>query len=112
MFVTEAFAQSAGAGSNAFVSLLPFIGIIAIMYFLLIRPQQKKARAHREMVAAMRRGDTVITAGGLVAKVLRVRDEDDQVTAEIAKGVEVSVVRSTITAVVSKTEPVADSKTS
>ena len=98
MFVTEALAQTNGGGASAFVSLIPFIGIIAIMYFLLIRPQQKKAKQHREMVAALRRGDTVITGGGLVARVVRVREDDDRVTAEISKGVEVEVVRTTISA--------------
>lgn len=108
MFVTEAYAQSAGGG-DAFVSLLPFVGIMLIMYFLLIRPQQKKAKQHREMVAALRRGDEVVTAGGVIARIQKVRDEDDQVHAEIADGVEVRLVRSTITAVLSKTEP-ADGK--
>lgn len=108
MFITEAYAQSGGEGGSAFISLLPFIGIMLIMYFLMIRPQQRKARAHREMVAALRRGDTVVTAGGLVAKVLKVRDDDDQVHAEIARGVEVTIIRSTIASVLKKTEPASD----
>lgn len=105
MFVTEAHAQSAGGG-DVFISVLPFIGIMLIMYFLLIRPQQKKAKMHREMVAALRRGDEIITAGGVIARVLRVRDDDNQVVAEIADGVEVRLVRDTITGVLSKSEPV------
>lgn len=108
MFVTEAFAQSAGGGGSTFISLLPFIGIMAIMYFLLIRPQQKKAKQHREMVAALRRGDTVVTAGGVIAKVNRVNDEEDQLLVEIADKIEVKIVRSTVTAVVAKSEPAAE----
>ena len=110
MFITEAHAQVAGGAGDAFVSFLPFIAILAIMYFLLIRPQQKKAKQHREMVAALRRGDAVITAGGIVGRVVRVRGDDDRVSVEIAKGVEVETVRSTITAVISKSDPVPDSR--
>ena len=110
MFVSQAFAQSAGGTESAFVSLLPFVGIIVIMYFLLIRPQQKKAKAHREMIGALRRGDTVVTAGGLVGRITRVRDEEDRVTAEIARGVEVEVVRGTITACLSKSQPAPEKK--
>ena len=109
MFITEAHAQAQGGAGDAFVSFLPFIAILAIMYFLLIRPQQKKAKQHREMVAALRRGDSVITAGGIVGKVVRVRSDNDRVSVEIAKGVEVETVRSTITAVVSKSDPAPDS---
>jgi len=80
--------------------------IFAIMYFLLIRPQQKKAKEHQKMVAALRRGDQVVTAGGLIGKVSKVKD-DSEVEIELSEGVKVRVVRSTIAQVLSKTEPAA-----
>ncbi len=86
-------------------SLIPLVLIFGIMYFLLIRPQQKKLKEHQAMIAALRRGDQVITGGGLIGKVTKVKDEGNEVEIEIATGVSVRVVRSTITSVVSKTEP-------
>jgi preprotein translocase subunit YajC len=83
---------------------LPLILIFAIMYFLLIRPQQKKLKDHQAMVEAVRRGDQVITQGGIVGKVIKVRD-DGEVEVEIADGVKVRVIKSTLANVVSKTEP-------
>ena len=85
-------------------SLIPLLLIFAIMYFLLIRPQQKKIKEHQAMVAALRRGDQVITQGGLIGKVTKVKD-DSEIEVEIASGVTVRVVRSTIATVTSKTEP-------
>ena len=82
----------------------PLILIFAIMYFLLIRPQQKKMKDHQAMVAALRRGDKVVTAGGLIGKVVKVMDEGE-VEVEVADGVKVRVVQATISQVVSKTEP-------
>ena len=106
MFITPAYAQTAGAaGAGSLVSsLVPFVLIFGIMWLLLIRPQQKKVKEHRAMVEALRRGDQVITAGGLIGKVSKVK-EDGEVEVEIADGVKVRVVRSTITTVVSKSEP-------
>ncbi|MDA9020014.1 preprotein translocase subunit YajC [Flavimaricola sp.] len=89
---------------QGFESLIPLILIFGIMYFLLIRPQQKKLKEHQAMVAALRRGDQVITQGGLIGKVTKVKD-DNEVEVEIATGVSVRVVRSTIATVTSKTEP-------
>ena len=89
---------------EAFAQFVPLILIFAIMYLLLIRPQQKKAKEHQAMVAALRRGDQVVTAGGIMGKVSKVKDERE-VELEIAAGVHVRVVRNTITQVVSKTEP-------
>ena len=86
-------------------SLIPLILIFAIMWFFLIRPQQKKLIEHQKMVAALRRGDQVITQGGLIGKVVKVRDDNNEVEVEIAQGVNVRVVRSTIATVTSKTEP-------
>jgi len=105
MFATPAYAQAAGAGS-AFTSFVPLILIFAIMYFLLIRPQQKKLKDHKAMVEALRRGDQVLTQGGIMGKVLKVND-DGILEVEIADGVKVRVLRSSISQVMSKTEPAA-----
>ena len=85
-------------------SFLPLILIFAIMYFLLIRPQQKKMKEHQAMVEAVRRGDQVVTQGGLIGKVVKVKD-DNEIEVELAEGVKVRVVKSTIAQVTSKTEP-------
>ncbi len=104
MFATPAYAQAASGGLGAAGQFLPLILIFGIMYFLLIRPQQKKAKVHRQMVEALRRGDQVVTQGGLIGKVTKVK-EDNEVEVEIASGVKVRVVQSTIATVISKTEP-------
>jgi preprotein translocase subunit YajC len=105
MFVTPAFAQAAGGGAgSAFASFVPLILIFAIMYFLLIRPQQKKLKDHRNMVDALRRGDQVVTQGGVIGKISKVKD-DGEVEVEIAEGVKVRVLKATIAQVISKTEP-------
>lgn len=104
MFVTPAYAQAAGGAGSAFTSFIPLILIFGIMYFLLIRPQQKKLKNHQAMVEAVRRGDQVITQGGIVGKVSKVK-EDGEVEVEIADGVKVRVIKSTLASVVSKTEP-------
>jgi preprotein translocase subunit YajC len=83
---------------------IPLILIFGIMYFLLIRPQQKKVKEHQAMVAGLRRGDQVVTQGGIIGKVVKVR-EDGELEVEIAEGVKVRVVQSTIATVLSKTEP-------
>ena len=107
MFVTPAFAQAAGGGAaSAFSSFVPLILIFAIMYFLLIRPQQKKLKEHKAMVEALRRGDQVLTQGGILGKVIKVGD-DGVLEVEIADGVKVKVMRSSISQVMSKTEPAA-----
>ena len=93
---------------EAFGQLVPLILIFAIMYFLLIRPQQKKAKEHRAMVKALRRGDQVVTQGGVVGKVAKVKDENE-LEVEISDGVKVRVVQSTIVQVLNKTEPAKDS---
>ena len=102
MLATPAYAQAAG-GAATFTSFVPLILIFAIMYFLLIRPQQKKAKQHRQMVEALRRGDQIVTQGGLIAKVTKVK-EDNELEVEIADGVRARVVRSTVAQVLSKTE--------
>jgi preprotein translocase subunit YajC len=90
---------------QGFESLIPLILIFAIMYFLLIRPQQKKLKEHQAMVAALRRGDQVVTQGGVIGKVTKVKDESNEIEVEIAPNVQVRVVRGTITSVLNKTEP-------
>jgi len=82
-----------------------FAAIFAIMYFLLIRPQQKRVKEHQAMLGALRRGDQVVTAGGIVGKVTKVKEDEDQVEVEIASGTTVKVVRGTIARVLNKTEP-------
>jgi preprotein translocase subunit YajC len=104
MFVTPAFAQTAGGAAGAFTSFVPLILIFAIMYFLLIRPQQKKLKEHKAMVEALRRGDQVLTQGGIVAKVTKIL-EDGMIEVEISEGVKVKVIKHTIAQVMSKTEP-------
>ncbi|MEM7723896.1 MAG: preprotein translocase subunit YajC [Pseudomonadota bacterium] len=89
---------------EAFAQFVPLILIFVIMYFLLIRPQQKKVKEHQAMVAALRRGDEIVTAGGLIGKITKVKD-DSEVEVELSSGVKVRVVRPTISQVRSKTEP-------
>ena len=83
---------------------IPLILIFGIMYFLLIRPQQKKLKDHQAMVAALRRGDQVVTQGGVIGKVVKVKD-DGELEIEIADGVKIRVIQSTIAKVINKTEP-------
>ncbi|NAZ35568.1 preprotein translocase subunit YajC [Rubellimicrobium sp. CFH 75288] len=87
------------------VSLIPLVLVFLIMYFLLIRPQQRKLREHQAMVAALRRGDQVVTSGGIVGKITKVKDGENEIEVEIAPGVQVRVVRSTVSSVLNKTEP-------
>ena len=108
MFITPAYAQAAGgAVANPILQFLPLILIFVIMYFLMIRPQQKKLKDHKAMVEALRRGDQVVTQGGIIGKVSRVKEGEQDVEVEIAEGVKVRVVKSTISQVLSKTEPAA-----
>src|SRR5687767_988229 len=107
MFITPAYAQAAGGTNDMIMSLLPFVGIFVIMYFLILRPQQKRVKAHQEMVKNVRRGDTVVTSGGLVGKVTKVID-DDQLEVEIAEGIRVRQVRAMVSDVRAKGEPVKD----
>ncbi len=86
--------------------LFPLL-IIAIFYLLVFRPQQQKMKAHQKMVSELRRGDQVVTQGGLIGKVAKVKDENE-IDLEIAEGVKVRVVQSTIATVVNKTEPAKD----
>ena len=89
---------------NGLESFIPIILIFVIMYFLLIRPQQKKIKDHKNMVDNLRRGDQVLTQGGIIGKITKVK-EGEEIEVELAKDVKVSVIRSTIVNVLSKTEP-------
>ena len=93
---------------DAVGQFIPLILIFGIMYFLLIRPQQKKMKEHQNMVSSLRRGDQVVTQGGLIGKVVKVK-ENNELEVELAEGVKVRVVQSTIAQVLSKTEPATDS---
>jgi preprotein translocase subunit YajC len=108
MLITPAYAQAAGGDATSMLtSLLPFALIFVIMYFLILRPQQKRVKDHAEMVKNLRRGDTVVTTGGLVGKVTKVVD-DDQVEMEISDGVRIRQMRQMISAVRAKGEPAKD----
>jgi preprotein translocase subunit YajC len=104
MLISPAYAQDAGAGgAGLLMQILPLILIFAIFYFLLIRPQQKKMKEHREMLAGLKRGDRVITGGGIVGTIARVRDDSDEMDVEIAQGVKITVVRGTIASLLKPT---------
>jgi preprotein translocase subunit YajC len=113
MFVTPAFAQASNplGGDGMLMQLLPFVLIFVIMYFLILRPQQRRAREHQDLIKNLRRGDTVITSGGLVGKVTKVVD-DEQIEVEIADGVRVRQVRSMVSGVRAKGEPAKDESSS
>jgi preprotein translocase subunit YajC len=104
--ITPAYAQAAAApgGSDILVQMMPFVLIFIIMYFLLIRPQQKRVKAHQEMIKNVRRGDTVVLNSGMIGKVTKVID-DNEAEVEIADNVKVKVVKSMIADVRNKTEP-------
>ena len=107
MFITPAFAQAAGApGTGDFIGMiLPLVLIMGVFYFLLIRPQQRKAKEHQEMLKKVAKGDTVVTSGGFVGKVIKVVDENE-LQVEIGENVKVRVLRSGIADVRAKGEPV------
>jgi preprotein translocase subunit YajC len=104
MFVTPAYAQGVGATPDVFISILPFVLIFVIMYFLIIRPQRQQLKKRGEMLAAIRRGDTVVTGGGLVGKVTKVID-DNELEVDLG-GMKVTALRATISDVRVKGEPV------
>ena len=105
MLISPAYAQDAAAGGQSgLITLLPIVLIFVVFYFLLIRPQQKKMKQHRAMVDALRRGDRVVTGGGLIGTVSKVIS-DTEVQIELAENVRVRVMRQTIQDVMAKTEP-------
>ena len=101
MFISPAYAQAAGDAGGGFATILPLVLIFAVFYFLLIRPQQKKAKVHREMLGSIIRGDRVITGGGIMGKVTKVVN-DQELAVEIAEGIKVRVQRSMVAGVFSK----------
>ncbi|MDQ2101783.1 preprotein translocase subunit YajC [Azospirillum isscasi] len=107
MFVSTAYAQTAApaaGGADMIVQFLPLILIFVVFYFLLIRPQQKKMKEHKGMLEAIRRGDRVVTGGGIIGTITKV-GPDDELQVEIAENVRVRVLRSTVNLVLSKSEP-------
>lgn len=108
MFISPALAQTGGGvgGLGGIEGLMPFVLIAVVFYFLLIRPQQKRQKDHKQMVANLRRGDRVVTAGGIIGTVSKV-PSDTELVVEIAEGVKVKVARATISEVLRKTEPAA-----
>ncbi|MFT5508084.1 MAG: preprotein translocase subunit YajC [Hyphomicrobiaceae bacterium] len=106
MFITPAYAQGIGGGSDFFLQLLPILLMIVIFYFLLFRPQQQRMAAHRQMVENIRRGDTVVTQGGMIGKVTRVKDGEGEIEVELNENNRVRVIRGTIAEVRSKGDPV------
>lgn len=109
MFISPAFAQGTPGGdiSTTLMQFMPIVLIFVIMYFLILRPQQKRVKTHQEMVKNLRRGDTVVTSGGLVAKISKVVD-DSEVELQLAEGLKVRQMRAMISEVRSKSEPVKD----
>ena len=98
MWISPAYAQDAAGGTMAMVTqLAPLVLIFVVFYFLLIRPQQRRMKAHRDMVAAVKKGDTVVTAGGIIGKVVKVTE--DEIEVELAPGTKVRVVKGTLTEV-------------
>ena len=109
LFISPAFAQTGGlGGANDFmIQLMPILLMIVIFYFLLFRPQQERAKEHKAKLAAMRRGDTVVTSGGIIGKITKLIN-DSEVEVEIAADTKVRVIRATISDVLNKNEPVKD----
>ena len=111
MLISTAYAQSTGLSGlfdnqSALIQFLPLVLIFVVFYFLLIRPQQRKAREQRATLSALRRGDRVVTGGGIIGTVVRV-DSPEEVVVDIAEGVRVRIIRSTITSVLAKPDPAA-----
>jgi preprotein translocase subunit YajC len=110
MFTSPAYAQAAAEPASIFTSMFPLIAIFGIFYFLLIRPQQKKVKEHKAMLEAVRRGDRIVTNGGIVGLVTKVLDEERALMVEIADDLKVKVMRDMVSTVMSKTEPVSAEK--
>ena len=109
MFISQAWAQGAGGGSDFLVQLFPLVLIFIVFYFLLIRPQQSKMKAQREMLAGVKRGDRVVTGGGIIGLVTKVIS-DNELQVELAEGVRVRVLKQTITDIITRGESVRGGK--
>jgi preprotein translocase subunit YajC len=105
MLISSAYAQGSGGGNDFLIQLMPILLMFVIFYLLLLRPQQQRMKQHREMVANIKRGDTVVTSGGIIGKVTRVKD-DGEIEVEIADNTRVRVIKSTVSEVRVKGEPV------
>ena len=108
MLISPAYAQGTGGSGDFLIQLVPILLMFVIFYLLLLRPQQQKLKAHRELVANLRRGDTVVTSGGIIGKVTKVRD-DSEIEVEIAENTRVRVIKGTVAEVRVKGEPVKES---
>jgi preprotein translocase subunit YajC len=104
MLISEAYAQATGGTTDMLTSLLPLVLIFVVFYFLLIRPQQRRAREHREMLGSVRRGDQVVTGGGFLGKVTKVLN-DNEIEIELAEGMRVRALKGTLQNIVSRGEP-------
>ncbi len=110
MLISPAFAQdaaAAGGAGGALFQLLPLVLIFGVFYFLVLRPQQKKMKAHRAMLAALRRGDRIVTSGGLIGTIAKVVD-DNELLVDLAENVRVRVSRAAVAEVTAKTDPAKD----
>jgi len=105
MFILPANAQATDSAAGGAFQFLPIILVMVIFYFLLIRPQQKRAKQHKQMIEAIRRGDKIVTSGGITGTITKVTENSETVEVEIAKDVKVQIVRSMIADVRSKTQP-------
>lgn len=104
LLISDALAQTAASQPPSIATqVLPLILVLAVFYFIVIRPQQKRFKEHQELISSLKRGDKVVTGGGIMGKITKV-DDDEHITVEIASGVEVKVVRSTVTSAVSKAD--------
>ncbi len=111
MFISPAYAQQAGGGMGFDpITFLPLILIFVVFWFLLIRPQQKKMKQHQSMLGALRRGDKVVTGGGIIGTITKVSSDDAELTVQIAENVKVKVIRATITDVLNKPLPATAAK--
>jgi preprotein translocase subunit YajC len=111
MFISPAYAQMPSFISPELMNFVPIILIFLLMYFLILRPQSKKAKQHRDMLEAIRRGDRVLTAGGIIGTVSKI-ENDQEIQVEIAENVRVRIAKATITQVLAKTEPLKTDHTS
>jgi preprotein translocase subunit YajC len=109
MWISPAYAQDAAGGTAGMImQLLPLILIFAVFYFLLIRPQQKKMKEHREMLGKLKRNDRVITGGGIIGTITKVRDDSEEIEVELAPNTRVTVLRGTISSVLRPPEAAND----
>ncbi|MFQ5955263.1 MAG: preprotein translocase subunit YajC [Kiloniellales bacterium] len=105
MLISPAYAQGFGGGGDLFSFLMPLVLIFLVFWFLLIRPQQQKVKRHQAMLAALRRGDRVVTGGGIIGTITKISPDETELTVEVADNVKVRVLRHTVSDLLSKPEP-------